>query len=76
MVQGGGGPDLPEEPVGPDGQGQLRTQDLEGHLAPVLEVLGEVDRGHPAGPELPLDLVPIGECEGQAVAVVGHRGLR
>jgi hypothetical protein len=49
--------DLLEKPVGADHRGQVRTQDLEGDPALVLEVPGQEDRGHATPPELPLDFV-------------------
>ena len=55
MVQAGGGADLPEEPVGPDGQRDLRPERLEGDQPVVLEVPGQIDRSGGPGPELPLD---------------------
>jgi hypothetical protein len=55
--------DLAEEPVGPDGGGELGAEDLDGDGAAVLEVAGEVDGGHAAGPGLPLDGVgPLQRC--------------
>ena len=42
---------------GPSVAGELGMQHLEGDVAVVLEVVGEVDRGHAAAPELPLDAV-------------------
>jgi hypothetical protein len=40
---------------------------LDGHLAVVLQVLGEIDGGHSAGTELALEEVAIGEGGGEAV---------
>ena len=61
MLEVGGGLDLGQEPLGADDRGQLGAQHLDRHLAVVLEVLGEVDRGHAAGAQLPLDAVAVGE---------------
>ena len=41
-------------------------QDLDGDLAAVLEVLGEVDGGHAALAELALEAVAVGEGRGEA----------
>ncbi len=41
---------------------QLGLQDLERDLAIVLEVLGEVHRGHAALAQFPLDAVAVGEA--------------
>ena len=67
MLEVGGGLDLDQEPLGPDHGGELGPQDLEGDLAIVLEVLGEIDGGHAAGTQLALDAVAIGQCSGEAV---------
>ena len=61
MLQLGGDFDLTEEAVRPERRGEVRLQDLDRHLAVVLQVLGEIDRGHPAGTELALDCVSVGE---------------
>ncbi len=52
---------LAQEPLGAEGLGQLRTHHLDRHLPLVLEVLGQVDRGHPAFPEHVVDPVAIGQ---------------
>ena len=59
MLQVGGGLDLGQEAVGADHGGQLRPQHLHRDLAVVLEVVGEVDRRHPARAELALDGVAV-----------------
>lgn len=45
--------------------GQLRAKNFHCDLAPVLEVLGEVDNGHAAGAELALKAVTVGERRDQ-----------
>jgi hypothetical protein len=50
MLEPGGEADLPLEPVGAEGGGQLRQQHLERHRPVVLEVAGEIDHGHAAAP--------------------------
>ena len=70
MLQVGGDLDLLEEPLRADDRGQLGAQHLERHLAAVLEILGEVDRGHATRAQLPLDAVAIGE----GVREAGHQG--
>ena len=57
MAELGGDLDLPEEPLRAEHRGQLRPEHLERHLAPVLEVVGEVDGGHAAAAELTLEAV-------------------
>ena len=49
------------KPLRPDHRRQLRAQHLEGHLAVVAHVVGEVDRGHAPRAELALDAVAVGE---------------
>jgi hypothetical protein len=55
------GLDLDHEPLGAEDGGELRFQDLQRDVAVVLEVLGEIDRGHAALAELALDRVAVGE---------------
>jgi hypothetical protein len=47
MLKTRGRADLALEPLGSQGRGQLWVQHLQGHLAIVLYVLGEIDGGHP-----------------------------
>jgi len=54
---------------------QLGPQHLERHLAIVLEILGEVDGGHPTRTELALDRVAIGEGDGETVALIRQQTL-
>ena len=50
-----------EEAIRTKSRGQLRPHHLHRHTAIVLEVLGEVDRRHPAFAQHPLDLVAAGQ---------------
>jgi hypothetical protein len=59
------GLDLGQEPLGADHRGQLGTEHLDGDLAIVLQVLGEIDGRHAALTELPLDAVAVGERVGE-----------
>ena len=61
MLETGGELDLPLEPVGADGDGELRKQHLQRDGAVVLEVAGEVDGGHPAATELALERIAVRE---------------
>ena len=72
VLQPGGDLDLPEEPVAADGGGELRPQHLYRDFAVVLEVLGQIDRGHAPAAELALQRVAGGQCRLQAFKVVGH----
>ena len=67
VLQVGDGLDLAQEPLGADHRGELRPEDLDGDLAIVLQVLGEIHRGHAAGAQLPLDPVAVGQGERQSV---------
>ena len=73
VLQVGRGRNLGDEPLGADDGGQLGAQHLDGHLALVLEVLGQVHRGHAAGPELALDAVAVGKGRGEAFDGAAHR---
>ena len=61
--------DLPSEPLGAERGRKLRAEDLHRYLSVVLQVLGEVHRGHAALPELALDAVAADESFPQS----GHR---
>jgi len=74
VLEVGGGGDLGDEALGADHGGQFGAEDLDGDLAPVLEVLGEVHGGHAAGAELPLDAVAVGEGGGEAGWSVAQAG--
>ena len=60
------------KPLGPDHGGELGTQHLHGDLAIVADVVREIDRGHPAGAELPLDRVAVAEGGGEAGERLDH----
>ena len=76
MLQVRDGLDLGEEALGADHGGQLGPQHLDRDLAVVLEVLGEVHRGHAAGAELALDAVAVGEGGREVGPGVGDRSLK
>ena len=63
--------DLGEEPLGAEDRAELGAQDLERDVTIELAVVGEVDDGHPARPELAFDRVPLAEDSGE-----GRRGWR
>ena len=75
VLQVGGDADLGQEAFGAEDGGELGAEDLEGHLAVVLEVVGEVDRRHAALAELALDAVAVGDQGLQPVNGVGQMGL-
>jgi hypothetical protein len=53
MGQAGGQLDFTGEAIGAHGDGDVRVQRLERHLASVPEVLRQQQGGHPAPPQLP-----------------------
>ena len=55
----------------PHDRGQLGAQHLDRDLAMMLQVLGEIDRGHAALAQLPLDAVAVGQS-GRESRVDGH----
>ena len=55
--------------------GEFGVEDLDGDLAVVLEVVGEVDGGHAALAELALEAVAVGEGGGEAGDGIGHADL-
>src|SRR5690349_25087421 len=73
VVQVCRGPDLGEEPVGTDNGGKLGAQDLDGDFPVVPQVLGEIDGGHPALPELAVDGIAAGQGASEWQGVGGHR---
>ena len=76
MLEPGGDADLAGEAVRAEGRGELGAEHLDGDLAVVLEVVGQVDGGHPALSEFALD--PVSRAEGtlKLVAQVAGRGSR
>ena len=76
VLQVGRGLDLGEEPLRADDGGELRAKDLDRHLAIVLEVVGQVDGGHPPLPQLPLEPVAVGEGGLEALRNGRHRVRR
>ena len=63
-----------EEPLAAEHGGELGVQHLDGDLAAVPQVLGEVDRGHAALAQLALEAIPVGEGGGEAGRGGGHEG--
>ena len=59
VLECGGDRDFAEEPVAAEGGRDLGLEQLDGHTALVLEVLGEEDDGHPALTQLALDAVAV-----------------
>ncbi len=72
MLQAGGGLDLAEEALAADDGRELGVEDLDGDLAAVLQVLGEVDRGHAALAELALDAIAVAQGRRESGLGVRH----
>ena len=73
MLEPGGEADLALEPLEAEPRGEAGVEDLEGHRAVVLEVAGQVDRGHAAASELALEAVIVDYGPLEPVSdVVGH----
>jgi hypothetical protein len=66
MTEPGGDLHFGEESLGAKHRAEFRLEHLDGDLSIVLEVLGEIDRGHPARAELALDAVAVGQRSGDA----------
>ena len=71
MLEVGGGPDLGEEPLGPDHRGELGPEHLERHLAVMPEVYREIDDRHPAVTDLALDAIAVAQGLGNG-GLGGH----
>ena len=55
MLEVGRDLDLVEEPLTTQHRGELRPEHFDGDVAVVLQVVGQVDRGHPAPAKLAAD---------------------
>ena len=61
MLETSGDLDLPKKALRTERGGELMAQELDGNEPAVLEVAGEVDRGHPTAAQLPLEAVAVDE---------------
>ena len=66
MAEPRGDLDLAQEALGPDGVGELGLEELDGDLATVAQVVGEIDGRHPAAADHALDAVAAGERRTEA----------
>ena len=71
MLEAGEDPTA-QEPLRSEGGGEIGLEDLEGDLATVLQVVGEIDGGHAALAELALEMVAVGQRGLETLEVV-HR---
>ena len=74
VLQAGRDCDLTMKAVGAERGAQLGPQDLQRDPPAVLEVFGEVDRGHPAPAELTLDPVALAESRLEVLEQVQDLG--
>ncbi len=72
MLEIGGYFDLLDEPLGADHRGEFGAQHLDGDLALVLQVLGEIHGRHAAFAEVAFDLVAVGEGGREPGGDLGH----
>jgi hypothetical protein len=72
MAQAGRNPDLPEEALGAHGGGEVGEQDLHGYGPVVPQVLSQVDGGHAAPAQLPLDPVAVRQSLGEDAGQLAH----
>jgi hypothetical protein len=72
VIESGCQSDLGQESLPAEHCGQLGPEHLDGHFAVVLEVVGEIYRGHAAVPKLAFEHVAIAECGSEGVRRVGQ----
>ncbi len=72
MLEAGRDLDLPHKALGAERLGQLLVQDLEGDWPIVPEIACQVDRGHAAPTELPLEQVAVTKSIAQGRVCDSH----
>ena len=72
MLEVGRDLDLGQEALPADHGGELGMQHLDGDLAAVLEVFGEIDGGHAPLSQLALEAIPVGQGRGETGGGIGH----
>ena len=70
MGEDGGELNLPQKALRPERRRQLGAQDLHGHPPLVLEILGEIDRGHAPATDLVQDSVARGQCSPKSLQLI------
>jgi hypothetical protein len=78
VLQAGDNFDFPKEAVGSERADYFRPKHLDRDLARMLQVPGEVDRGHAAATQLALDRIAVGEAraqQGQRFSCVAHKSF-
>ena len=61
MLQSRRSADLAQEALGAQRRAEVGMQHLDGNVALMLEVVGQIHRGHAAGAEFTLDAISVGE---------------
>ena len=74
MVEPGGDGDLPEKPLGTERGRDLGSQHLERDGPVMLQIVGQMDRGHAAPTQLPLDAVATSQSRGETRMVGSYHG--
>jgi len=72
MLEVGGGFDFLHEPVGAEDGGEFGSEDFDGDLAVVFQILREIDGGHAAFAEASLDPVAVGEGGRESIGTFSH----
>ena len=67
--------DLPQEPLVAEGRGELGEQRLERHRALVLDIVGELHRGHPAVANFALEAIAVRQRGAEGGRDVVHVGV-
>ena len=67
------GLDLGQEAFSAQRRGKLLVDDLDRDFAIVFQVMREIDGGHPARAEFPLDAIAVGKCIAEAIRGVHGR---
>ncbi len=76
MLETGGDPDFSKEALRTERLHQFGMQDLERDRPLVPKVVGQVDRGHAAAPELALEYIPTSKGLSELWGWCGHRYRR
>lgn len=72
MMELGGDLDFAQEAIGANRLGKLGTHHLDGDVAMMAQVFGQIDRCHTATTELALDAVTVREQGAQSIYWVRH----
>ena len=75
MLKLGGDPDLAEEAVTAERGGELGKQDLDGDLAAVADVVGQIDDRHAAPPQLSNYRVLFGQREAESLERIANQSI-